>query len=64
MPSARRRPTERQLTVRDSDSPGEKWVLTENAAGVAFFAFGALVPLLVAAVSIYGLVSDPTDIGT
>jgi membrane protein len=32
------------------------------AAGVAFFSLLALVPLLVAMVSIYGLVADPSDI--
>jgi membrane protein len=32
------------------------------AAGVAFFALLALVPALVALVSLYGLVADPTDI--
>lgn len=32
------------------------------AAGVAFFALLALVPSLVALVSIYGLVADPTDV--
>jgi membrane protein len=32
------------------------------AAGVAFFALLALVPGLVAAISIYGLVSDPADV--
>ena len=36
--------------------------VTLSAAGVAFFSFGALVPLLVATVSIYGLVADPADI--
>lgn len=34
------------------------------AAGVAFFALLALVPSLVALVSIYGLVADPADIQT
>lgn len=34
-----------------------------KAAGLAFFAFLALVPTLVAVVSIYGLVADPDEIG-
>jgi membrane protein len=34
------------------------------AAGVAFFSLLALVPLLVALVSIYGLVADPSEIET
>ncbi|MEM9713345.1 MAG: YihY/virulence factor BrkB family protein [Actinomycetota bacterium] len=33
-----------------------------KAAGVAFFAFLALIPTLVAIISIYGLVADPEDI--
>ncbi len=33
-----------------------------KAAGVAFFAFLALVPTLVAIISVYGLVADPDDI--
>ena len=32
------------------------------AAGVAFYAFLALVPALIAFVSIYGLVADPSDV--
>src|SRR5262245_1846684 len=32
------------------------------AAGVAFFALLALVPSLVALVSVYGLVADPSDV--
>src|SRR5690606_33037011 len=32
------------------------------AAGVAFFALLAIVPAMVAAVSVYGLVADPEDI--
>src|SRR5262249_37944454 len=36
--------------------------LTLVAAGVAFYAFLALVPALIAVVSIYGLVSDPSDV--
>ena len=32
------------------------------AAGVAFYAFLALVPMLIALVSIYGLVADPADV--
>ena len=36
--------------------------LTLVAAGVAFYAFLALVPALIAIVSIYGLVADPHDV--
>jgi membrane protein len=36
--------------------------LTLVAAGVAFYAFLALVPALIAFVSIYGLVADPNDV--
>jgi membrane protein len=36
--------------------------LTLVAAGVAFYAFLALVPALIAFVSIYGLVADPADV--
>jgi membrane protein len=36
--------------------------LTLVAAGVAFYAFLALVPALVAFISIYGLVADPADV--
>src|SRR5690625_2065532 len=36
--------------------------VTLNAAGVAFFAFLAIIPTLVALVTIYGLVADPDDI--
>ena len=36
--------------------------LTLVAAGVAFYAFLALVPALIATVSIYGLVADPNDV--
>jgi len=36
--------------------------VTLTAAGVAFFFFLALVPLLVAGVSIYGLLADPSDV--
>jgi membrane protein len=36
--------------------------LTLVAAGVAFYAFLALVPALIAVVSIYGLVADPSDV--
>lgn len=41
--------------VRDHD-------LTLVSAGVAFYAFLAFVPTLIAFVSIYGLVADPSDI--
>jgi membrane protein len=36
--------------------------LTLVAAGVAFYAFLALIPMLIAFVSIYGLVSSPEDV--
>jgi membrane protein len=36
--------------------------LTLVAAGVAFYAFLALVPTLIAFVSVYGLVADPSDV--
>ena len=36
--------------------------LTLVAAGVAFYAFLALVPALIAFVSIYGLIADPSDV--
>ena len=36
--------------------------LTLVAAGVAFYAFLALVPTLIALVSVYGLVADPSDV--
>src|SRR5215475_1976090 len=36
--------------------------LTLVAAGVAFYAFLALVPALIAIVSIYGLVANPDDV--
>jgi membrane protein len=36
--------------------------LTLVAAGVAFYAFLALVPALIAFISIYGLVADPNDV--
>jgi membrane protein len=35
-----------------------------TAAGVAFYGFVAVVPLIVAAVSVYGLLADPSDIAT
>lgn len=38
--------------------------VTLTGAGVAFFFFLALVPLLAAGVSIYGLVADPSDVAT
>ena len=60
--------------VTDSDAGGWKDVLVSTwratkadnvpllAAGVAFFALLALVPALVALVSVYGLVADPTQV--
>jgi membrane protein len=36
--------------------------LTLVAAGVAFYGFLALIPALIAVVSIYGLVADPSDV--
>lgn len=38
--------------------------VTLTGAGVAFFFFLALVPLLVAGVSIYGLVTDPSEVSS
>ncbi len=38
--------------------------VTLTGAGVAFFFFLALVPLLAAGVSIYGLVADPSDVAS
>jgi len=52
----------KDVALRVKEQFGEDHV-TLTAGGVAFFAFSSLVPLLVAAVSIYGLVSDPSDIG-
>lgn len=36
--------------------------VTLTAAGVAFFGFVALIPLIIAGVSLYGLVSDPDQV--
>ena len=36
--------------------------LTLVSAGVAFYAFLAFVPTLIAVVSVYGLVADPDDV--
>lgn len=36
--------------------------VTLTAAGVAFFGFASLVPLLAAGIAIYGLVADPSDV--
>jgi membrane protein len=47
----------RQLPVRIREHN-----LTLVAAGVAFYGFLALVPALIAVVSIYGLVADPADV--
>lgn len=38
--------------------------VTLTAAGVAFFGFVALIPLIIAGVSLYGLVSDPDQVST
>jgi membrane protein len=52
------------ITARASKLPGRlrEHNLTLVAAGVAFYAFLALVPMLIAFVSIYGLVSNPEDV--
>ena len=36
--------------------------MTLTAAGVAFFGFVALIPLIIAGVSIYGLIADPAGV--
>ncbi|MET3962422.1 uncharacterized BrkB/YihY/UPF0761 family membrane protein [Marmoricola sp. OAE513] len=41
---------------------GKEDQVTLLAAGVAFYAFMALFPALIAAVLLYGLVRDPADI--
>jgi membrane protein len=58
-----------QVTVTQLKSVGKKLParirehnLTLVAAGVAFYAFLALVPALIAIVSIYGLVANPDDV--
>ena len=51
----------RQLTI----GVYERFVgdhVTLTAAGVAFFGFVALIPLIIAGVSLYGLVSDPDQV--
>lgn len=53
----------RGIALRVKDQFREDHV-TLTAAGVAFFGFAALVPTLAAAVSIYGLVADPSDIAS
>jgi membrane protein len=52
------------ITSAASSLPGRlrEHNLTLVAAGVAFYAFLALVPALIAVVSIYGLVSSPEDV--
>jgi len=51
----------KDVALRVKDQFREDHV-TLTGAGVAFFGFSAMVPLLAAAVSIYGLMADPTDI--
>jgi len=51
----------KDVALRVKDQFSEDHV-TLSGAGVAFFGFFALVPLLAAAVSIYGLVADPAAI--
>jgi membrane protein len=41
---------------------GDEHNLTLVAAGVAFYAFLALIPALVAVVSLYGLIANPADV--
>lgn len=53
----------KDIALRIKDQFSEDHV-TLTAAGVAFFAFSALAPTLAAAVSIYGLGADPSDIGS
>jgi membrane protein len=62
-------PAVAKVTVAQVKSAGKKLPerirehnLTLVAAGVAFYAFLALVPALIAIVSIYGLVADPNDV--
>ncbi|MFN3216234.1 MAG: YihY/virulence factor BrkB family protein [Acidimicrobiales bacterium] len=51
----------KDIAVRVYRQFGEDHV-TLAAAGVAFFGFASLVPLLAAGISIYGLVADPSDV--
>jgi len=51
----------KDIALRVKDQFAEDHV-TLTAAGVAFFGFTAIAPLIAAAVSIYGLVTDPSDI--
>ncbi len=72
-PGSRGRKAHRPLQLpidgwRDVAVRTGKQVKSDNvllmAAGVAFYALLALVPALVAIVSIYGLVADPAEVGT
>ena len=49
-------------SVRNSGHESREHHLTLVAAGVAFYAFLAFVPALIAFISIYGLVADPDDV--
>lgn len=51
----------KQIALRVKDEFGSDHV-TLSASGVAFHGFLALVPLIAAAVSIYGLVADPANV--
>jgi membrane protein len=51
----------KDIAVRVYRQFGEDHV-TLTAAGVAFFGFASLVPLLAAGIAIYGLVADPSDV--
>jgi membrane protein len=53
---------EAQATAKKLSERIREHNLTLVAAGVAFYAFLALVPTLIAFVSIYGLVADPSDV--
>lgn len=51
----------KQIALRVKDRYGEDHVAL-SAAGVAFFGFSALLPFLALAVTVYGLVADPSDV--
>ena len=51
----------KDIAVRVKDEFLEDHV-TLTAAGVAFFGFVALIPLIIAGVSIYGLIADPAGV--
>ncbi len=51
----------KEIAWRVKDEMGADHV-TLSAAGVAFFGFSALLPFIALAVTLYGLVADPSDI--